>query len=155
MIGSPMNMSKSRTLQRLLFSKTSTLNTWSCLKANLQLSVVVTSAHPHTHPALTCKMHGCPWDVMDGGGESTGVKKSLSLHPQGEKKEQIEDQNRDREKDGVKSRVKDEGENNQCWQLKSQNYRGRGWQTEEKKKRGKSTEGAEWREGLRKIAGEM
>lgn len=85
-------------------------NTWSCLKANLQLSVAVTSAHTHTHPALTCKMHGCPWDVMDGGGECTGVKKSLSIHPQGEKKnnEQIEDQSRER--DVGKSRVKDEEE---------------------------------------------
>lgn len=39
-------------------------------------------------------------------------KASHSIHK--EKKEQIEDQNRDREKDGVKSRVKDEGDSNQC-----------------------------------------
>lgn len=47
----------------------------------------------HTHPAPTCKTHGCPWDVMDGGGperrqvfrEQKKKNNNLSLHPQSEK----------------------------------------------------------------------
>lgn len=38
----------------------------------------------HTPAALTCKMHGCPWDVVQGRTEqSVGVerKTNLSLHP--------------------------------------------------------------------------
>lgn len=89
-------------------------NTWTCLKTTSncvwlsRLLPVPTLAQ--THPALTCKMHGCPWDVMEGGGQEREQVLKYPLTPSARRKRAIKKGPKEGKGEGwrVKSRVEEE-----------------------------------------------